>query len=134
MNILIPSIIVAISVGYISFGGLKYVDAYNLYTKYSYYIVLIGTIIWLCKLVNILPKRRVCFYIIKRHLYPVVLAFFIVMAMFRVSPPDFRILADETNLLSVSQSMYEDHTVFNVTQKFNYNHNLYERKSKSLEK
>lgn len=134
MNILIPSIIVAISVGYISFGGLKYVDAYNLYTKYSYYIVLIGTIIWLCKLVNILPKRRVCFYIIKRHLYPVVLAFFIVMAMFRVSPPDFRILADETNLLSVSQSMYEDHTVFNVTQKFNYNHNFYERKSKTLEK
>ena len=47
-------------------------------------------------------------------------------SMFWVSPPEFRILADETNLLGIALSMFEQKDLSNTTQTLNYFHQLHD--------
>ncbi len=46
----------------------------------------------------------------------VVLCLLLTLAVFIAVPPGYRVLSDETNLLSVSQSMHRDRSILNVTE------------------
>ena len=46
--------------------------------------------------------------------------------MFLASPPEFRILADETNLLGIAASMYDEHEFYNTTSGLYYYHSFHE--------
>lgn len=134
MNILIPSFIVAIAIAVIGFGGIKYAMAYRLYQEYGYYFLFAGVAIWVYKFLELTPKVRALKFLLRRHWVAIVTAFFVVCFMFIASPPNLRILSDETNLLSVSQAMYEDHSIVNTTQKYCYSSGFYDRISTVLEK
>ncbi len=46
----------------------------------------------------------------------VILCLLLTLAVFVAVPPGYRVLSDETNLLSVSQSMHRDRSILNVTE------------------
>ena len=58
---------------------------------------------------------------LKKKLLPLVICFLMAVVVFVSIPPKYRVLSDETNLLSVSQSMTYKRDILNVTQsKFYY--------------
>ncbi len=75
----------------------------------GYYFILAAFLIWLFLAVRITHGRARAFF--KTH-YSVLLLCVALMALaFHLSPPQFKILADETNLVGVSMAMHEDKTV-----------------------
>jgi len=82
----------------------------------GYYFIFIGFLLWVTSL---LPRR---FHgdIWRRHLQKhgsvLLLALVIIGATWLVTPPRFRILADETNLASTAAAMYRHKTFYNSTQ------------------
>ena len=89
----------------------------KLYIDYIYYILLLNVLFWLFSFV----RTRIRSFLEdltnywKNHKLAVVIAFILVILGTIVSKPDFRILADETNLLSVSQALYENRECRNYT-------------------
>ncbi|MFZ2960671.1 MAG: glycosyltransferase family 39 protein [Candidatus Ozemobacteraceae bacterium] len=56
----------------------------------------------------------------RRHAVPALLALGITVSAFLSSPPTFRILADETNLMGTASAMYDEHAFYNPTQRTHY--------------
>jgi len=56
----------------------------------------------------------------RKHFVALCLALALTVSAFLCSTPRFRILADETNLLGMSWSMFEKHSFYNPTQVFYY--------------
>jgi hypothetical protein len=82
----------------------------------GYYFVFTGFILWVASL---LPRRFHCDVWIRRlqkHGGVLLLALVVIGATWLVTPPRFRILADETNLAGMSASMYRHKTFYNSTQ------------------
>jgi hypothetical protein len=82
----------------------------------GYYFIFTGFLLWVTSL---LPRR---FYgdiwrrRFQKHGRVLLLALVIIGATWLVTPPRFRILADETNLASTSASMYRHKAFYNSTQ------------------
>ena len=76
------------------------------FNEYSYYFILVAVIMWIIFLVNV-GSRNFLFFI-HENKYAIILSILITATVFNLSPPQFYILADETNLLGVSLSMYLD--------------------------
>ena len=84
-------------------------------TKSSYYLILIMTGFWAFIM---LPFFRET---LKNKLLPITICLLMTITVFVSTPPKYRVLSDETNLLSVSQSMTYRRDILNVTQsKFYY--------------
>ena len=64
--------------------------------------------------------RDRCRQALQRHGIPAGLALVLTVSAFLSSPPDFRILADETNLLGSAAAMYDRHSFYNPTQVLYY--------------
>ena len=94
----------------------------NYYINYIYYVLTANIIIWLFSLIR--ARNKSFIDEIKnywnKHYLAVILAIILVALGTGISKPDFRILADETNLLSVSQSLYENHECKNYTSVLYY--------------
>lgn len=86
----------------------------------SYYILLAGFILWLLSL----PPERIIRSrmsdLARRNALPFGLAVVIIAAAWQSSPPSFRVLADETNLMGTALSMYEDRQVTNIHEALFY--------------
>jgi hypothetical protein len=84
-------------------------------TKFSYYLILIMTGFWVFITMPFFRET------LKNKFMQVVICFLMTVTVFVSIPPKYRVLSDETNLLSVSQSMTYRRDILNVTQsKFYY--------------
>jgi hypothetical protein len=97
-------------------AGLKDLDlGRTLVTHASYYLIFIMTGFWAFLVFPFIQSA------LKGKLIPVLISFSMTLAVFISIPPHYRVLSDETNLLSVSQSMTYRRDISNVTQsKFYY--------------
>lgn len=109
---------------YFGFFGLERTRMETLYVDYTWYFIAAALFVWLQQLFTRLPAFEVLNNGIRRHALPIVTALALTVAGFLASPPDFRILADETNLLGMSQAMYDDHACYNPTQAVSYYHGM----------
>ncbi len=84
------------------------------YTYGIYYILIINILLWLFALIRSHNNFNFSNYW-KNHKIAIILALILVCLGSFISKPDFRILADETNLLSMSQALYENRECKNYT-------------------
>ena len=103
-------------------GLLVYKDNYktdieNIYINWIYYILIGNLLLWLFASIRTINTNLVKWFKIylRKHKLAIILSFILVVIGTVVSKPDFRILADETNLLSVSQAFYENREYRNFT-------------------
>lgn len=75
----------------------------------SYYFVLTAFILWAALVIRIFSGRALSFF--KLHYPALLLAIVLMMMIFSISPPKFKILADETNLVGTSMAMHANKTV-----------------------
>ncbi|MDD2623465.1 MAG: hypothetical protein PHQ02_01405, partial [Candidatus Riflebacteria bacterium] len=93
------SVLSAVAACYLGFGGLPYGTMYELYQNYAYYFVFAGFFIWLQLLFSFLPEKRRVLAFLRFHFMPLSVSLTVTFLILIASTPDFRILADETNLL-----------------------------------
>ena len=94
----------------------------KLYIEWVYYILAANIFLWLLAIFN--TKTKQCYKELtnycKKHKWAIIIAFALTICGTLVSKPDFRILADETNLLSMSQALYENRECKNYTSVMYY--------------
>ena len=89
----------------------------QLYVGWIYYILIANILLWLLAIINTKTKSwfseltNYC----RKHKWAIGIAFTLTIFGVLASKPDFRVLADETNLLSISQAFYEDRECKNYT-------------------
>lgn len=97
----------------------------SFFSKSSYYFIFALTVIWASVLVK---ACKVCQFNIlqfcSRHKNALLLVIIFSSVIFLSVPKYFRVLSDETNLLSVARSMTFEKSVDNVTEGFFYNNKL----------
>ena len=88
----------------------------SLYRQFGFYLLFLSALWWVLALLpdNSHSLRRFQFCWEKHGI--LLLAALVTGAMFLVSPAQFRVLADETNLVSVSYSMFMGQSFANVTE------------------
>lgn len=121
------SVLSAVAACFFGFGGLPYGTMYELYQNYAYYFVFAGFFIWLQLLFSFLPEKRRVLAFLRFHFMPLSVSLLVTFLIVIASTPDFRILADETNLLGMSKAMYEDHLSVNPTQQVSFYHGFQRR-------
>ena len=86
----------------------------------GYYFIFATTILWLLSMLPESLERKRLNYFIKNHGGALIVAVILVVGMYLSCPPQFRILADETNLAAIAASMYQEHTFYNSTSGLYY--------------
>jgi len=87
------------------------------FTYSTYYIIFALTVIWLISLINLCRNRQFNLLVFVRQHWKGLLASFLLASIIFISVPKyFRVLSDETNLLSVSKSMTYYKNVENITE------------------
>lgn len=109
---------------YFGFRGLASASMESLYRSCTWYFLLFAFLLWLQKLTTFVPPLQEQPAIWHWHRPAAAVAFVLMILAVLASPPDFRILADETNLLGMSQAFYEEHSCHNPTQSLNYYHGI----------
>ncbi len=109
---------------YFGFFGLDRTRMETLYNDYTWYFIAAALFVWLQQVFTQIPAIDALKTSVRRHALPIVVALGLTGCGFLVSPPDFRILADETNLLGMSMAMYDNHACYNPTQAVNYYHGM----------
>ncbi|PKL42592.1 MAG: hypothetical protein CVV41_13670 [Candidatus Riflebacteria bacterium HGW-Riflebacteria-1] len=109
---------------YFGFWGLERDSMETLYRSTTWYFLLFAVLFWLQKLAAFLPPLEEQCAIWRRHWPAAAAALVLMILTVLASPPDFRILADETNLLGMSQAFYEERSCHNPTQALNYYHGI----------
>jgi len=109
--------LIAILLGFIALPQKTMTDWFH---RSGFYFIFFTVIIWvlsfrveIADFKNLWANRR-------KHFFALCLALALTISAFLCSTPRFRILADETNLLGISWSMYEKHSFYNPTQVFYY--------------
>ena len=113
--------VMAVYFGFISFDKALMEQYYN---GYTWYFLAFALFLWLQQCFNLFPTPAEIRQHLGRHLWPGLLAAGLSVAAMFASPPDFRILADETNLLSMAMAMYDEHACTNPTQMVSYYHGM----------
>lgn len=118
-NIILLSIFTIISI-YSGFFAFDKKELFFVYGNYVYYFISIAFFIWFYLFISfaIRNKSKISSYF-NIHKYALITSAVIVILFFFVSPPEYRILADEANLLSTSKSMYENKNVFVSIEELN---------------
>ncbi len=109
---------------YIGFKGLEVSAMEIWYRRLTFYFLLLATGLWFQK---ILPEKISIEKLkaqLKRHLPALLIALVIVSAGTMACTPDYRILADEINLLGMSMGMYDEHQTYNPIQVLYYFHGM----------
>ncbi len=119
LSIFLTLITTLISIILASLGLVTFykVTIEKIYINWIYYFLTANILIWFFALIRTSKKNfidSISSYW-KNHKLALALAFILVVFGTIVSKPDFRILADETNLLSVSQALYEAKECKNYT-------------------
>ena len=119
LSIFLTLITIIISIILAALGVDTYykVTIQNIYVNWIYYFLTANILFWVFALIRASKKNFVDFIgnYWKEHKLALALAFILVVLGTLVSKPDFKILADETNLLSVSQALYESKECKNYT-------------------
>lgn len=91
------------------------------FQTYAFYITLIAITIWIWTLFpKSISKKN-----ITPHIPAFILACLLITSISFISPPQLRVLYDETNLLGVAQAMFEQRTFYIPTQALFYNQNIH---------
>ncbi|HNX76747.1 MAG TPA: hypothetical protein PLM07_01415 [Candidatus Rifleibacterium sp.] len=109
---------------YYGFFGLERQRMETLYNDYTWYFIAVALFLWVQQLIRQLPALEEFKEGFRRHAFPLLAALGITLAGLFAAPPDFRILADETNLLGMSMAMYDEHACYNPTQAVSYYHGM----------
>ncbi|MBF0225201.1 MAG: glycosyltransferase family 39 protein [Desulfobacterales bacterium] len=100
-----------VGIGILISSKIKYI-----YEISGFYFIFCAFFIWL---IVIIP-RTIDFYKIKafffKHKFAVFISAVVIACTLKFSPPDFRVLADETNLVGMSMAMYDHKAFYNPTQ------------------
>jgi len=98
-------------------------------TRASYYIILLMVGFWIFQINRCLSAEKVLLKnFLKKARVSLLFSLLMTSVVFISLPPKYRVLSDETNLLSVSQSMSYRKDILNVTQaKFYYGNFNYEQ-------
>lgn len=120
-NLFLTSISIIVAV-YLAFMAFSNQMMEKLYMEWIYYILVANIAFWLFSLLRTRTKIFVedlkDYW--KIHKLAVIVAFVLIASGAIISKPDFRILADETNLLSMSQALYENRECKNYTSVLYY--------------
>ena len=118
-NIILLFIFTIISI-YIGFFAFDKSELFFLYGDYVYAFISLTFFIWFYLSIKFLisNKSEISGFV-SSHKYALIISAVIVILFFWVSPPEYRILADEANLLSTSKSLYENKNVFVSLEEFN---------------
>ena len=122
--IVISTLVLTFLALYFGFWGLETASMEKLYRSGTWFFILFAFLLWLQKLADLTPSREDLQAAVIRHWPAATLALTLVALTVLASPPDFRILADETNLLGMSQAFYEERSCHNPTQALNYYHGI----------
>ena len=86
----------------------------------GFFLIFVAFLLWLTSLPwEKLTRERVAAFA-HRHAVAAGLALAIIISAFLTSPPQFRILADETNLMGMASAMYDEHSFYNPTQRTHF--------------
>lgn len=110
---------------FLGFFALETPTMERLYRDYTFYFIGLAALLFLQKAVETALDRR---SELKRWIgdnYPaLLLALVLVVAIGLAIPAEFRILADETNLLGMAMAMFDHHQCYNPTQVMFYFHGM----------
>ena len=106
--------LIAVFLGFFAFSPQTMLE---LYKNYSYWFITISCILWIISIIEPFAESNktdnsgntlflTTKLFLKNHWVALFLSLFLMILAIFACKPDFRILADETNLLSVSQSLY----------------------------
>lgn len=90
----------------------------------GYYFICGTFLFWLCSLLPEQPDARRAWAFVRRHGLAAGLAMLLIIGAELTSPPQFRILADETNLAAVAFAMYDTQTFHNPIEGLYYFYNF----------
>ena len=111
-NIVLLLIFTVISI-YIGFFAFDKNEMFFIYGNYVFYFISITFFIWAYLLIDFLIcNKSKLLKFIDSHKSAIFTSGIFVALFFFISPPEYRILADEANLLSTSKSLYEKNNVF----------------------
>jgi hypothetical protein len=85
----------------------------------GYYFILISVFAWLVVIIRLFCHQIKPFF--KNHYKGLIVSFVLTGLIFMISPPQFKILADESNLIGVSMSMHQNKTTSIPVQGLNLN-------------
>lgn len=91
----------------------------------SYYFLFLTVLVWAMTLIPDWKSWPLFPRWVRKHIGVLLIALVITVCSFLNSPPKFRVLADETNLIGIAQAMYEDQNFYNLTSAYY----IYETKS-----
>lgn len=74
----------------------------------GYYFILIAFLLWLVVFIRLFYLQAIPSF--RKHYKGLILSFILTGLIFIISPPQFKILADESNLIGVSMSMHQNKT------------------------
>lgn len=117
----IPPVFVAIGLGAAGLGfALPKARVAEWFHATGFYSIFASFVLWLTYLPFAKATRARAVELLREHWIAVSLAVATTAAAFLTSPPMFRILADETNLLGVAMDMYDEHSFRNPTEAIYY--------------
>lgn len=110
---------------YLGFFAVEAPQMERLYRGYTFYFLALAGLLWLQRTVEILLCARDDFKKwFKNNYAALLLALAIVAAIAVAIPAEYRILADETNLLGTATAMFDHHKCYNPTQVLYYFHGM----------
>ncbi|NRB37089.1 MAG: glycosyltransferase family 39 protein [Pseudomonadales bacterium] len=92
----------------------------KIYHGTGFYLLFASFVYWLYLILPRKSDKAALFTFISQQGWVLLLFTVIVALMFFVSPIQFRVLADETNLLGIANSMYQEHSFANRTSSLLY--------------
>ena len=100
----------------------------SFYHQSGFYFIFITFFVWIVLLLPRRLKTGQLRSVFKEYQYVVCLIVVIVTCILLTSESQFRILADETNLLGIALAMYDSHSFYNITHGLYYYDQLHEIK------
>jgi 4-amino-4-deoxy-L-arabinose transferase-like glycosyltransferase len=122
--ILVSTLVLSLLALYFGFLGFERDRMETLYRSGTWYFLLVALLLWLQKLTVFMPTLEDARAAGRRHWSAAATALILVLLALFASPPDYRILADETNLLGMAQALYEERSCHNPTQALNFYHGI----------
>lgn len=83
-------------------------DIRTLFPYVGFYFLLIALFLWIC-LIGIRYRNRFTLSVFKTHAAGILLSIAMMTVIFSISPPRYKVLADEADLMGVSMDLYQNH-------------------------
>ncbi len=97
----------------------------NLYRQGTFYFLALNLLLWSQLILQkVLDNREAVMHWLNEHRWALLSALLIVIAIAVAIPAEYRILADETNLLGTAMAMHDHRQCYNPTMVMNYFHGM----------